>query len=122
VAEEETISKVQSVVDLPTASNCDEKLQGNDSQSSDHILQLREVSFVRNVSAIFNRPSTKSVDPEKSIEGKDPAKLPVRERIRHFTWTWFTMTMATGGIANVLYELSSPNPNFTLMSIQVQCS
>jgi hypothetical protein len=26
-----------------------------------------------------------------------------RDRIRHFTWTWFTMTMATGGIANVLY-------------------
>jgi hypothetical protein len=30
-------------------------------------------------------------------------KLAIRERIRHFTWTWFTMTMATGGIANVLY-------------------
>ncbi|KAF1959870.1 C4-dicarboxylate transporter/malic acid transport protein, partial [Byssothecium circinans] len=28
-----------------------------------------------------------------------------RERIRHFTWTWFTMTMATGGIANVLYSV-----------------
>lgn len=27
-----------------------------------------------------------------------------RERIRHFTWTFFTMTMATGGIANVLYS------------------
>ena len=26
-----------------------------------------------------------------------------RERIRHFTWTFFAMTMATGGIANVLY-------------------
>ena len=30
-------------------------------------------------------------------------KLEWRERIRHFTWTFFTMTMATGGIANVLY-------------------
>lgn len=27
-----------------------------------------------------------------------------RERIRHYTWTFFTMTMATGGIANVLYS------------------
>ena len=26
-----------------------------------------------------------------------------KERIRHFTWTFFAMTMATGGIANVLY-------------------
>ena len=30
-------------------------------------------------------------------------KLHWRERIRHYTWTFFTMTMATGGIANVLY-------------------
>lgn len=26
-----------------------------------------------------------------------------KERIRHFTWAYFTLTMATGGIANVLY-------------------
>lgn len=30
--------------------------------------------------------------------------LHFKERIRHFTWTWFTMTMATGGVANVLYN------------------
>ncbi|PVI06121.1 hypothetical protein DM02DRAFT_610078 [Periconia macrospinosa] len=32
-------------------------------------------------------------------------QLSWRERMRHFTWTWFTMTMATGGIANVLYTI-----------------
>ncbi|KAK4893469.1 hypothetical protein LTR27_008151 [Elasticomyces elasticus] len=31
-----------------------------------------------------------------------------RERIRHFTWTWFTMTMATGGVANVIYQVPEP--------------
>lgn len=31
-------------------------------------------------------------------------KLEWKERLRHFTWSWFTLTMSTGGIANVLYN------------------
>ena len=57
----------------------------------------REISFARSLLEIFNTPK------EEKDEGRDPTKLPIRERLRHFTWTWFTMTMATGGVANVLY-------------------
>ncbi|KAI8634337.1 voltage-dependent anion channel-domain-containing protein [Xylariaceae sp. FL1651] len=34
-------------------------------------------------------------------------KIGIRERICCFQWTWFTMTMATGGVANVLYSISA---------------
>ena len=45
------------------------------------------------------RSSTTSLS-ERLLE-----KLQWRQRIRHFTWTFFTLTMATGGIANVLHAV-----------------
>ena len=47
-------------------------------------------------------------DPSSGIRShfglsKGLEKLAWKQRVRHFTWTFFTMTMATGGIANVLY-------------------
>ncbi|KAL9614892.1 MAG: hypothetical protein Q9167_000634 [Letrouitia subvulpina] len=49
-------------------------------------------------SAILNKQSPNLNNLNLALEA-----LHWRERIRHFTWTFFTMTMATGGIANVLY-------------------
>ncbi|KAJ5128469.1 hypothetical protein N7526_006635 [Penicillium atrosanguineum] len=34
-----------------------------------------------------------------------PSRLSWKKRIRHITWAYFTLTMATGGLANVLYEV-----------------
>ena len=31
-------------------------------------------------------------------------RVGIRDRVCCYTWTWFTMTMATGGIANVLHS------------------
>jgi C4-dicarboxylate transporter/malic acid transport protein len=39
-------------------------------------------------------------DEEKSVSYIEDASL--RERVAHFTWTWFTLTMSTGGISNLL--------------------
>lgn len=33
-----------------------------------------------------------------------PMHLSWKQRIKHATWAWFTLTMATGGISNVLYS------------------
>ena len=43
-----------------------------------------------------------------SVSHRIVEKLQWRERIRHFTWTFFTITMATGGVANVIYTGKPP--------------
>ncbi|MCJ1351997.1 MAG: hypothetical protein MMC33_001981 [Icmadophila ericetorum] len=40
-------------------------------------------------------------------------KLAWKQRIKHFTWTFFTITMATGGIANVIYQVPFRFPGLT---------
>jgi hypothetical protein len=41
---------------------------------------------------------------EIAVRRKPPSRIGWKKRIRHVTWAYFTLTMATGGLANVFYE------------------
>lgn len=55
--------------------------------------------------ATQSQRTPKPVQEKRRDSSRGKASLSWRQRIRHFTWTWFTLTMATGGIANVLYTV-----------------
>ncbi|OGE48796.1 hypothetical protein PENARI_c026G04881 [Penicillium arizonense] len=40
-----------------------------------------------------------------AVRRKPPSRLGWKKRIRHVTWAYFTLTMATGGLANVFYQV-----------------
>lgn len=71
-------------------------------------LSLEETVDERAVNGIEEKGPEAGNDGANGVEEDEvearKENLSFRERIRHFTWTWFTMTMATGGIANVLYS------------------
>jgi hypothetical protein len=57
----------------------------------------------------LQRPETRDHVGRDNVEsGRDEdtevKKIGFRGRVACYTWTWFTMTMATGGIANVLHS------------------
>ncbi|KAL9126831.1 MAG: hypothetical protein Q9217_004182 [Psora testacea] len=72
-----------------------EKSRGELSKNSLH------TRLPRSPNAVFGHHSASAS--EASLGERLLDRLQWRERIRHYTWTFFTMTMATGGIANVLY-------------------
>lgn len=80
---------------------------GNVSQEPQEVASTRSTgpgNSVTNRTRSSNDPTPPSDDLEKYKEDKEEPTLGFKERVRHFMWTWFTMTMATGGIANVLYS------------------
>ncbi|MCJ1310788.1 hypothetical protein MMC25_004455 [Agyrium rufum] len=38
---------------------------------------------------------------------REKDKINFKHRIKHFTWTYFSLTMATGGMANIIYQVPS---------------
>jgi hypothetical protein len=71
-------------------------------------------STARQHAAIETRGSV-----DDALDSTDPAVLELtwRERMKHFTWTWFTVNMAGGGVANVLRE-GIQYPTYTIRTIE----
>jgi hypothetical protein len=57
-----------------------------------------------------NRYSEVDMSLNRTMTESSAGKLSWKKRIRHFTWAFFTLTMATGGIANVIYSSKFPSP------------
>lgn len=81
--------------------------------AADHLIhrlnELQDHSSTRREEAPRRRhPAT--VDELVSKSGKETHTVSVRDRIACFQWTWFTSTMATGGIANVIASGESYEP------------
>jgi C4-dicarboxylate transporter/malic acid transport protein len=56
------------------------------------------------------------VSRSRSKEGfRRQQRVSLRQRLEHFTWTWFSATMATGSLAVVLYQ--TPNQFYCLFTI-----
>ncbi|KIW20029.1 hypothetical protein PV08_00604 [Exophiala spinifera] len=52
-----------------------------------------------------NDPDRKQGSHDHDDEAEKPKDLSWKQRMQHATWAWFTLTMATGGIANVLHDV-----------------
>ena len=62
-------------------------------------------------------PNEHQEDPEKgsrSIDIYSPTRprLRLKERLRHFTWAWFTLVMSTGGVSLLLFAQPHQVPAF----------
>jgi len=58
----------------------------------------------RSAAERFSSPTSLNSMVTKSKHIRARRKVGLRDRISCYQWTWFTMTMATGGVSNVLYS------------------
>jgi len=59
-------------------------------------------------------------DPDPHPHRRSP--LPFRQRLRHFTWAWYTVTMSTGGLSVLLFNQPHQFPGLRQIGMAVYVS
>lgn len=93
---------------LPTMQHRDDDVERGDMWSTGHLRM--EIPWQRHYATGTPLPGSpnrnRSLDDHVESSGDESngnkMLLTLKERVRHFVWTWFTMTMATGQLANVI--------------------
>jgi len=75
----------------------------NDDYSRNNTSYFRRIPRIRRASGIPENAASDHPSSEELIECEPPKKLTWKQRVKHVTWAYFTLTMATGGMANVLH-------------------
>ena len=53
------------------------------------------------------------------VKVKSHTKISIRDRLKHFTWAWYTLTMSTGGLAVLIANQPYTFPGLTTIGIVV---
>jgi tellurite resistance protein TehA-like permease len=53
-------------------------------------------------STLTNKPTIRLNMPPNHDHERPASKLPISERLKHFTWSWFECTMSTGALATLI--------------------
>ncbi|KAL4803915.1 voltage-dependent anion channel-domain-containing protein [Aspergillus unguis] len=89
--------------DLSKTLSADDRANGLFQPTGSHVREAHSSALETIHGPQFRSPNELEMGLTRSISRSTGGKLHWKKRIRHFTWAFFTLTMATGGIANVLY-------------------
>ncbi|KAL2203396.1 hypothetical protein CC79DRAFT_1314358 [Sarocladium strictum] len=76
---------------------------------------------VESSTPVLEKQSGKDVDHSQHVDINDPnrPKLPLRQRLHHFTWAWYTLAMSTGGLSLLIFAQPHQFPGLRSIGLAV---
>lgn len=95
---------VLAVTDAPSLGNNASEVHTSALEAALHKVASRATDQTASNKELSHCMDRDGAELTRKVTDASASKLSWKKRIRHITWAYFTLTMATGGLANVLYE------------------